>query len=267
MKTFVAVIAILLIATFASANVLIESGVRPQRRAAACTHVSESGLPADHDWVTGYSEEWLDDETVVMYFTQPEVETDISRAFRAKTEGWNYGAECCKCDRKTEVGSPELRLNKVSSYDQRILLEYFVGKPALKWEIQSATLNMKYCYGYSGDLVVEAAVGMVTNDGSGDSYQHGCCTPYNYCNVAGACSYEIYEVCDAVDTYTQCMWYDWDITACAQKYQEQAPTAIWIIVYGTEGTGYYQRWCSTCNNPPGEEKCGPYVQVVARWAP
>ena len=88
MKTFVPVIVILLLVISASANVLIESGVRPQRRAAACTHVSESGLPEHHDYAEGYSEVWIDDNTVAMYFTQPEVELDLERAFRAKSEGW-----------------------------------------------------------------------------------------------------------------------------------------------------------------------------------
>jgi hypothetical protein len=265
MKTFVTVIAILLIASVASANVLIESGVRPQRRAAACTHLSESGLPEHHDYAEGYSEVWLDDNTVAMYFTQPEVETDIQRAFRAKTEGWIWGGYgFCECIRKTEVGSPELRLNKRPDYDQTNCLKYAVGTPALKWNIVSATLNAKYCYGYSGDLEVEVWAGDLEYSGVGTDYRHGCCSPYNYCTPTGSFSISEEMYCATTSVYTQCQWYDWDITDCAKAYQAQAPTQVWLFMFGSSGSGYYQRWCSTCNNPPGEEKCGPYVQIVAQ---
>jgi hypothetical protein len=123
---------------------------------------------------------------------------------------------------------------------------------------------MKYCYGYSGDLIVEVALGAMVKGGKGTDYRDGCCTPYNYCNVDGTCSYGVYEVWASTLVNTQCMWYDWDITDGAKKYQAEAPIKLDLLVYGTEGSGYYQRWCSTCNNPPGEEKCGPYVTVVAQ---
>jgi hypothetical protein len=200
-----------------------------------------------------------------MYFTQPEVETDIERAFRAKAEGWiwsGYGA--CECIRKTEVGSPELRLNNITSYEQVIWLQYGVGAPAKNWNIVSATLNAKYCYGYSGDLVVVCYAGTLDYSGVGDDYRHGCCSPYNYCTPTGSFTYSADDFCGGQSVEASCQWYDWDITDCAVKYQEQAPTEVFLFLWGAKGTGYYQRWCSTCNNPPGEEKCGPYVQIVAQ---
>jgi hypothetical protein len=123
---------------------------------------------------------------------------------------------------------------------------------------------MKFCYGYSGDMIVEAACGKVVKGGYGTDYRHGCCTPYNYCNVDGTCSYEIWEICGAAKVYDQCTWYRWDITECAKKYQQEAPLLLDLLIYGREGTAYYQRWCSTCNNPPGEERCGPFVMIVAQ---
>jgi hypothetical protein len=160
MKTFVCVLAILVFASWASANMLIESGVLPESKTSVRTNAAQRGLPAHHDYEAGYSEVLNDDGSVTMYFTQAWGESDIERAFKPKGEGWiwdNYPGYtgACYCHRKTfPNGSPELRLNDINQYEQIIFLGAGVGRPAQSWNIQSAILSMKYCAGYTGTLYV-----------------------------------------------------------------------------------------------------------------
>lgn len=233
-----------MLVSFANANMLIESGVLPEAKTSMPTQATRGGLPAFHDYESGYSEILHDDGSVTMYITQPWGESDIERAFKPKGEGWIYSPGACYCHRKTfPNGSPELRTNDIASYEQIIWLAFGVGNPAKNWNVSSAILSMKYCVGYTGTLYVECWDGMISGDyGNGSSYQVACCGSYNYCNTSAPMpTWDVYTLLDTQTVNTQCMYYEWDVTSVANTWIEQAPYKGYLILYGNGGGAYYQR--------------------------
>jgi hypothetical protein len=228
-------------------------------------------LPADFDYASGYSEYEIGDGVYEAYIAQPMYPEAMgykevfANAFR---EGWFWdgvGNAACQYETPPEE-SPELRINRIDTHDQRAFFCYKVPRAASRFRILVAVLVAYSCDSYSAlPLDVECWDAYVEGGGPGDSYSQSCGGSDPYSNPTMPMpSWNLISYQSTKTVIADQQFYIWKCTDAVQTWADNAPTTGCLVIFGAGGTGYFKRLSSSCNYAHPDTRPFLYVRFVRK---